>query len=404
MTEVLPVPAGPDVVGARGGPRYRPLAVLLALVVAAHVLVLQSSPGQFGHFAGATDPDEAGGKSFATRSIEVPSKPAEPVAAATVKPAAAPSLNAPQSPPPAPKNKPNKPLDQQIRAQAVTESIASTVPPSATPTDTSTIASAPATPTLTAVLEAPLSRAGMQSDIVPPPATATAPASSSSLIGNPTITQVSAVSLPASTRLQYKVIGQAKGLNYQATSELLYKASGDKYEAVVSVRAFLVGSRSLTSVGQITASGLAPTRFSDKSRQELAAHFEPAAGKIVFSANTPEVPWVQGAQDRVSVLLQMVGIVAAAPADYPPGASMSMYTVGPRDAETWTFVVEQPENLDVMGAPMATLKLTRKARREFDQKVELWLAPSLGYLPVRNRVTQPNGDFIDQRLSEVNKL
>ena len=56
-----------------------------------------------------------------------------------------------------------------------------------------------------------------------------------------------------------------------------------------------------------------------------------------------------------------------------------------------------------MGAQMPTLKLTRKPRKEFDQKVEIWFAPSLGYLPVRNRITQPNGDFIDQQLVEIIK-
>ena len=52
---------------------------------------------------------------------------------------------------------------------------------------------------------------------------------------------------------------------------------------------------------------------------------------------------------------------------------------------------------------MLALKLTRKPRREYDQKVEIWYAPALGYLPVRNRITQQNGDFIDQQLVEVVK-
>jgi len=47
---------------------------------------------------------------------------------------------------------------------------------------------------------------------------------------------------------------------------------------------------------------------------------------------------------------------------------------------------------------LATVKLTRKPRREFDQKVEVWYAPSMGWLPVRNRVTDANGDFVDQQL------
>ena len=52
---------------------------------------------------------------------------------------------------------------------------------------------------------------------------------------------------------------------------------------------------------------------------------------------------------------------------------------------------------------MATLKLARQPRRDYDQKVELWYAPALGYLPVRSRITQANGDFVDQQLSELTR-
>ena len=44
----------------------------------------------------------------------------------------------------------------------------------------------------------------------------------------------------------------------------------------------------------------------------------------------------------------------------------------------------------------------RAPRRARDQQVEAWLAPSLGYLPVRVRITLPNGDFVDQRLERIN--
>ena len=44
-------------------------------------------------------------------------------------------------------------------------------------------------------------------------------------------------------------------------------------------------------------------------------------------------------------------------------------------------------------------KLLRLPRRDYDQKAELWLAPDLGYVPVRIRLTQANGDFADLRLS-----
>ena len=50
---------------------------------------------------------------------------------------------------------------------------------------------------------------------------------------------------------------------------------------------------------------------------------------------------------------------------------------------------------------MPALKLVRKPRSEYDNLVELWLAPSLGYLPVRSKVTQADGAFVDQQLSAV---
>ena len=41
---------------------------------------------------------------------------------------------------------------------------------------------------------------------------------------------------------------------------------------------------------------------------------------------------------------------------------------------------------------------SRAPRRPFDTRLELWIAPSMNYLPVRIRVTQSNGDFVDQKL------
>ena len=42
-------------------------------------------------------------------------------------------------------------------------------------------------------------------------------------------------------------------------------------------------------------------------------------------------------------------------------------------------------------------------RKEYDQVVELWLAPRMDYAPVRLRLTNPNGDTVDQRWSSTDK-
>ena len=74
-----------------------------------------------------------------------------------------------------------------------------------------------------------------------------------------------------------------------------------------------------------------------------------------------------------------------------------------REAEPWVFTVEGEEQLQLPGGNVAALKLTRNPRKEFDQKVELWLAPGMDYVPVRLRLTQPNGDWVDQQWSSTDR-
>lgn len=208
------------------------------------------------------------------------------------------------------------------------------------------------------------------------------------------------VRLPPPARLEFEVTGQVKKFHYNAKAELLWRHDGARYEARQEVKAFLIGSRSQTSRGQITAAGLQPERFGDKSRSEQAALFDFAQGKATFSANTPQAAIGAGAQDRLSVFIQLGALLAAAPERYPAGTQITLTTVSARNADRWTFTVEGSETLDLPAGPTPALKLQRLPRKENDQKAELWLGTGLGYLPVRIRLTQGGGDFADLRLSE----
>jgi hypothetical protein len=97
--------------------------------------------------------------------------------------------------------------------------------------------------------------------------------------------------------LRYDVTGQAKGLNYRASADIRWQHADGRYVAEYTVRAFLVGSRSQRSEGRLTERGLQPERFTDKSRSERAAHFEPEQGRIRFSNNAPDAEWLPGTQD-----------------------------------------------------------------------------------------------------------
>jgi len=372
-----------------GSPPWPRLAVLAGLVVLAHILLLQASPARLGT---RFDRDARETRSFATRNIAAP--PVRQALAATpvpVAPKVAPVKRVKTQGNPAPAFADvaqqavdpiaNNPPQLEVETSAAIDTTATSAPLAAasSPLPSSAATSATATATALALPSAP------------------APA----LPAGPQTTPVTAINLPGSTLLFYKMTGTAKGLDYHANAELGWNNSGSQYEAYMKVSALFLGARSMTSAGQITASGLAPTRFADKFRSELAAHFQPEKGKITFSANTPDAPWIEGAQDRVSVFLQLGGMLAAKPEAFPVGSEITLYTVGPRDADTWTFTLEAEEDLNLPKGEMAAIKLTRKPRREFDQKVEIWYAPSLDYLPVRNRITQHNGDFIDQQLSGI---
>ena len=51
--------------------------------------------------------------------------------------------------------------------------------------------------------------------------------------------------------------------------------------------------------------------------------------------------------------------------------------------------------LRLVGGKVKAMRFTREATAEFDTRGDVWLAPEMDYLPVRIRLTQANGDFLD---------
>lgn len=335
---------------ASAAPPLRPLLLLTGAVLLAHVLLLQAAPVQWGMEA------EPASKlrPLLTRTIEI--KPAD---------AAAPT--------PAP-----KPVRRTARATpALQQNTAPTLAVQA-PAAIESVATAPPEPVQTTPVAPP-----PPAEPSPPPAPVAA---------------ATALTIPGSVRLKYTATGQSKNMEYHARSQLDWLQDGEAYQASMVIGAPGLGRRSMASSGRITGDGLAPTRFLDKSRTERAAHFQSDKGTITFSANSPDVPWLAGAQDRLSVFVQLASLLAGDPAKYPPGSSISLYTAGPTGADTWTFWIEGEAKLSLPAGEFNAVKLTRKPQRDYDQTVEVWLAPSIGWLPVRTRLTQHNGDFVDQQL------
>ena len=150
-----------------------------------------------------------------------------------------------------------------------------------------------------------------------------------------------------------------------------------------------------------TAAGLAPERYAERARGERAAHFDADGGRIRFSANRPDAALESGAQDRLSGVLQLGGLIAADPGRYPPGSQLSLQTAGVREADPWRWQVLDDEVLHIDGQQVPCVRLLRAPRHDWDTRIDLWLARPLGYLPARLRVTQAGGDVADQQLSRL---
>lgn len=362
------------------------LAILVVLFL--HMLVLQQMASVLPGLAADTAPAPA----FMTRTVRLgtaaPTPVAEPAAVEPPSPKiarAAPPVQASQpagsgapvarAVPTAAESLHPKPIEPSASAVASASSAASSAAassPTSAPTPASV--SAPTPPS-------PPGSPSAASAAAPPAATATVP--------------LYDYLIPGSTRLKYEVSGRVKGFGYHVSGELLWLQDGKTYDARLEMSHFLLGSRVQTSKGALTAQGLEPLRFGDKVRSEVAAHFERAKGKVSFSANTPDAPLQPLAQDQLSIFVQLAAMWGGNAARFAPGMQLPFQAVGPRSAENWVFVVGPAERLKVGDTEMAAVKLLRERSADYDVRVELWLAPSLDYLPARIRLTQSNGDEVD---------
>jgi hypothetical protein len=375
-------PAAPDLPGVPRPP-WRALALLAAAVLLAHLALLGLAP-----LAGGPHPSPLAGK-FVARTIVIP-PPQEP----KPEPAAAPAPPA-ASRPPAPKPARPRPAPQPVAPAAPSPPPSdSPAPEQAAPAEAA-VAAEPA-----ATQPAPEPAVGAPAGVASNDAGAGAGAGASAAAGQaeaPPPTNV-----PGSVQLAFAVTGQMGSAPMQGVfGTLVWQQDGQHYDAQLSLRFLFKTLRSQHSNGVIGAAGIEPARFSDKRRSEVAAHFMREQGQVVFSNNAPSVPLLPGAQDRLSVMLQLGALMAGDPARYSPGAAFAIQTVGPRDADLWIFKVEQDEHLTLPAGQYNARKLTRNPRKPYDDKVELWLAPELGYLPVRIRQTQENGDFADFQLRDA---
>ncbi len=175
------------------------------------------------------------------------------------------------------------------------------------------------------------------------------------------------------------------------TGDLQWRPSGSGYQAKLEGQVMGFSILTWASEGGFDAAGIAPVRFTDQRRNKapIAANFQRKAGKITYSGNPAEFPLLEGSQDRLSWMIQIAAIAAADPKRVAPGGRVTLFVSGARgDADPWSFRVQEVEGVRTGETSVQAIKLLREPRKpKGDTRVEVWLAPSLHYLPVRARLT-----------------
>jgi hypothetical protein len=158
----------------------------------------------------------------------------------------------------------------------------------------------------------------------------------------------------------------------------------------------------LTSEGAVGEEGFMPTLMTEKrrGRSMTATHFNRKDGRLSFSASEANYPLVWGAQDKASVPLQLTAIARGDPQQL--SGNIDILVGEDRDASVFSFVVLGQEELDTRMGKIATWHLARPPKPgAYNSRLDLWLAPDYGWVPVQIRNLEASGAVTTQTVNNI---
>jgi hypothetical protein len=351
---------------ARAGRRRRHLALALLVSLAAHLLIL----------SGVGMPE--------IEHVERSEGPPLEARIAPLAPVAAPEVARDKAPAPAKAAKPRPKRKPKAAAEPRIALPSPQPPQTSLPTETT-----PAAPAETPVPaeaaagkdEAPPHAVAAPDQAAPPPP--------------------EAIPFPERIELEFDV---AKSDDHAAMGRVVHRFERDGARYVIrSVTAaagiavlFVTGRYVQESRGTVTAEGLQPEHFvvrRGRAERTESATFDWANARATVSAGGASREWAlqRGAQDQLSFLHQLSFLIAAPP-------STVMVTNGRRFYNAPLEIVG-PETVATGMGPVSALLV--RTQLEGDSRMEVWLAPAYGNLPVKVRVRARRGEEFQQVLAEI---
>lgn len=203
----------------------------------------------------------------------------------------------------------------------------------------------------------------------------------------------SAAPWPPPFRFEYDAHATRGFLGLSGDSTLTLTRDAEGYALVYETKAGVWFTARQSSRGRMGADGVVPIEYFERTgdRPQRTAQLDWARGRVTFSANDKVAPTQPRMQDRLSLILQLGWMLRA------KSSSFALPVAGARGASIYEFESRGNETVETRAGRFRTVKIERP-QDEDDDRVEIWLAPSLCSLPVKVRFTDRRGMVISNEL------
>lgn len=209
---------------------------------------------------------------------------------------------------------------------------------------------------------------------------------------------------PPSTQLSYTLSGYYRGPIEGGRAQVEWLRSGSRYQVRLEASVGPLFSRRIVSEGELTERGLVPRRFDGEQKVMLRAprrwsqQFGP---ERITLADGREVEALPGAQDEASQFVQLTWLFTTQPALLQVGKSIEVPLAINRRFDRWIYDIKAEQTLTLSFGSVQTYHVRpRREAKGGDMTAEIWIAPSLQYLPVRILIRQDESTFIDLTLDK----
>jgi hypothetical protein len=204
-----------------------------------------------------------------------------------------------------------------------------------------------------------------------------------------------------SSELTYDLEGMQNGLRYKASATLRWQRNTQAYEAELSARILIVFKRRQLSQGVLSAFALRPQRFTDEGKRIRQASFDASNQRIDYTESGP-APWNEHAQDRLSIYFMLPQLMAQARLHQHNTITLPVSSAN--SLSTWQLRLDGRDAITTPMGSYSAQRISRVAQAANDTQATLWFGGAQDVLPLRIRLEDGDGTWLEQSLASQRRL